>query len=77
MVGTYFYVDGLNFYYGAVKGTPNKWVDFEALAHLLVPHDRVEKIRYFTARVKGPLHRRPGPRGAERVTQSDRSQSAY
>ena len=46
-----FYVDGFNFYYGAVKGTPYKWLDFEALCRRLLPSDEIIKIRYFTARV--------------------------
>ncbi len=28
---TYIYVDGFNFYYGAVNNTPYKWLDFKAL----------------------------------------------
>jgi len=52
---TTIYVDGLNFYYGAVSGTPHKWVDFEALSRRLVPTDQIGKIRYFTARVSGVL----------------------
>lgn len=64
MAGTHFYIDALNFYYGAVKNTPHhKWVDFEALAHTLVPHDPIGLIRYFTANVK-PLY--PGDRSHER-----------
>src|SRR5204863_4117249 len=62
-VSTYVYIDGLNFYYGAVKGTPYKWVDFEALARALVPRDSIGLIRYFTAPVK-PLF--PGDRAHER-----------
>lgn len=46
---THVYIDGLNFYYGAVRKTPYKWIDFEALARRLVPHDTIGKIRYFTA----------------------------
>ena len=45
------YIDGFNFYYGAVKGTPYKWLDFEALCRRLLPRDNIVKIRYFTARV--------------------------
>lgn len=60
---TFAYVDGLNFYYGAVKGTPNKWVDFEALVRKLLPSDTIGKIRYFTANVK-PQY--PGDRSHER-----------
>jgi len=51
-VSTYVYVDGLNFYYGAVKGTPYKWVDLEAVVKSLVPKDQLGLIRYFTAIVK-------------------------
>ncbi len=49
--GTIVYIDGFNLYYGAVKGTPHKWLDFEELSRLLLPHDHIVKIRYFTARV--------------------------
>jgi len=45
------YIDGFNLYYGAVKGTPYKWLDLDALVRLLLPKDRVNRIRYFTARV--------------------------
>lgn len=48
---TIVYIDGFNFYYGAVKGTPFKWLDFEALCRRLLPRDNIVKIRYFTARV--------------------------
>lgn len=48
---TIVYVDGFNFYYGAVKGTPYKWLDLEALCRRLLPRDNIVKIRYFTARV--------------------------
>ena len=48
---TIVYVDGFNFYYGAVKGTPHKWLDFEELCRRLLPRDDIVKIRYFTARV--------------------------
>jgi uncharacterized LabA/DUF88 family protein len=46
------YIDGLNLYYGAVKGTPYKWLDLFALCSLLLPRDDILKVRYFTARVK-------------------------
>lgn len=63
MSGTYIYIDGLNFYYGAVKGGSYKWVDLEAFARLLVPQDQITRIRYFTAPVK-PHH--PGDKAHER-----------
>ncbi|WP_419919063.1 NYN domain-containing protein [Candidatus Poriferisocius sp.] len=48
---TIVYIDGFNFYYGAVKGTRHKWLDLEALCQLMLPDDQLVKIRYFTARV--------------------------
>ena len=48
---TIVYVDGFNFYYGAVKGTQYKWLDFETLCRHLLPCDELVKIRYFTARI--------------------------
>lgn len=48
---TIVYIDGFNFYYGAVKGTQYKWLDFEALCQRLLARDHLVKIRYFTARV--------------------------
>ncbi|MDH2423898.1 NYN domain-containing protein [Sphaerisporangium sp. TRM90804] len=43
------YVDGFNLYYGCLKGTPYKWLDLEALAVRLLPHNRINRIRYYTA----------------------------
>ncbi len=48
---TIVYIDGFNFYYGAVKDTPHKWLDFEAFCRLLLPRDNIVRIRYFTARI--------------------------
>jgi len=49
---TYVYVDGFNLYYGALKGTPYKWLDLKALfTNVLQPHNQIEKIKYYTARV--------------------------
>ncbi len=47
------YVDGFNLYYGAVKGTPFKWLDLQRYFTLLRPHDDIQQIRYFTALVNG------------------------
>lgn len=47
------YVDGLNLYYGCLKGTGYKWLDLEALFGLLVPTHEIKRIRYFTARISG------------------------
>lgn len=48
---TYVYIDGFNFYYGAVKGTSYKWLDFRALCAGLFPSNDILKIKYFTAMV--------------------------
>jgi uncharacterized LabA/DUF88 family protein len=46
-------VDGFNFYYGAVRNTPYKWLDFKRLFTLLLkPHNEICKIKYFTALVR-------------------------
>jgi uncharacterized LabA/DUF88 family protein len=43
------YVDGFGLYYAALKGTPYKWLDLRRLSRLLLPRDRIHRIRYFTA----------------------------
>jgi uncharacterized LabA/DUF88 family protein len=49
---TYVYIDGFNFYYGAVKDTPYKWLDFKALlTKILKPNYAILCIKYFTALV--------------------------
>ncbi len=53
---TIVYIDGFNFYYGAVKDTPYKWLDYEAFCRLLLPRDNIVKIRYFTARISALPH---------------------
>jgi len=50
---TIVYVDGFNFYYGALKGTCYKWLDLERFFRLLRPGDDIQRIRYFTAMVDG------------------------
>ncbi len=51
---TFVYVDGFNLYYGALKGTPRKWLDLPALfAKVLQPHHDILTVKYFTARVSG------------------------
>jgi len=53
-IRTWVYVDGFNLYYGAVKGTPFKWLNVVELAKHLVPATHtIEKVKYFTARVSG------------------------
>ncbi len=43
------YIDGFNFYYGTVKGSPYKWLDLGALCRRLLPNDDIQTIEYFTA----------------------------
>ncbi|MHC8509553.1 MAG: NYN domain-containing protein [Rhodospirillales bacterium] len=51
---TRIYVDGFNLYYGALKNTPHKWLDLNALCASVLPDNlHVDKIRYFTAMVSG------------------------
>jgi hypothetical protein len=45
------YIDGFNLYYGALKGTPYKWLDLSRLCQTLLPSDTIHEIKYFTARV--------------------------
>lgn len=51
MIPSVVYVDGFNLYYGAVKGTPYKWLDISKLFRLLLPKNQILKIKYFTALV--------------------------
>ena len=46
------YVDGFNLYYGALRGTPYKWLDLVGLFQdILGPTHGIQKVKYFTARV--------------------------
>lgn len=49
---TSIYIDGFNFYYGAVAGTPYRWLNVVELCRRLLPRNEVTKVRYFTALVK-------------------------
>lgn len=53
---TYVYVDGFNFYYGCVKGTRCKWLDFSQLCAKLLTRNEIAAIKYFSARVIAPPH---------------------
>jgi hypothetical protein len=46
------YIDGFNLYYGSLKGRPYKWLNLERMSELLLPSFEVQRVRYFTARVK-------------------------
>ncbi|MBM2829447.1 MAG: hypothetical protein HW411_237 [Gammaproteobacteria bacterium] len=50
---TIVYIDGFNFYYGAVRGTPWKWLDPVTLSRkILGSQNKLVKMKYFTARVQ-------------------------
>ncbi len=50
------YIDGFNLFYGAVKGTPYKWLDIGKMCQLLLPNHQINKIKYFTAEVHARPH---------------------
>jgi uncharacterized LabA/DUF88 family protein len=51
---TFLYIDGFNLYNRALKDTPYKWLNPKLLAEqILEPHNTIECIKYFTARVSG------------------------
>ena len=43
------YVDGFNLYGGALRNTPYRWLDLDALSRRLLPDDTIDQILYFTA----------------------------
>lgn len=50
---TIVYVNGFNFYYGSVRGTPWKWLDPVVLfRNVLGPQNALVRLKYFTARVR-------------------------
>ena len=51
IIRTNVYIDGLNLYYRALRGTPNRWLNLGKLARLLLPRNQIGRIRYFTALV--------------------------
>jgi hypothetical protein len=50
------YIDGFNLYFCAVKNTPYKWLNLLALCNTLFPTVNINKIRYFSAKVKALPH---------------------
>lgn len=54
MLRTYVYVDGFNLYYRALRYTSYKWLNIQTLCEgLLSEENRIDQLRYFTARVSG------------------------
>ena len=56
MARTNVYIDGFNLYYGAVKGTPYKWLNLAKLCQVMLPADDIQTIKYFTARASARPH---------------------
>ena len=50
------YVDGYNLFYACLKGSPYKWLNVYALISATLPKNKVDKLRYFTARVSARPH---------------------
>ncbi|MCR9095662.1 MAG: NYN domain-containing protein [bacterium] len=50
---TIVYVDGFNLFYGALRGTSEAWLDLERLFRLLLPHDDLRRVRFFSALMMG------------------------
>jgi hypothetical protein len=57
------YIDGFTLYYGALKGTPYKWLDLVRLCRALLPdtlkvsrHTNKKELR-FNARTESCVHR--------------------
>ena len=61
---TNIYIDGFNFYYGALRKTPYRWVDPEHLCQLLLPKNTIGQIKYFTALVCAAERPRPARQAA-------------
>ena len=50
------YIDGFNLYFCAVKGTHYKWMNLLTLCNVLFPTVKINKIKYFSAKVKALPH---------------------
>lgn len=53
MMRTIVYVDGFNLYFGALKGSADKWLDLAMYFSIVRSNDDIQQIRYFTADVGG------------------------
>lgn len=51
IIRTNVYIDGFNFYYGALRKSPHRWINIRKLCELLLPKNTVVEIKYFTALV--------------------------
>jgi len=50
------YIDGFNLYFCSVKGTSYKWLNLLTLCNILFPTLTINKIKYFSAKVKALPH---------------------
>ncbi len=50
------YIDGFNLYNGAVRNTSWKWLDLQKFCQTLLPRDKIERIKYFTAKVDARIN---------------------
>jgi uncharacterized LabA/DUF88 family protein len=50
------YVDGYNLFYACLKDSAYKWLNVHALVCNLLPRNRIDKLRYFTAQVSARPH---------------------
>lgn len=46
------YIDGFNLYFRALRGTRFKWLDVYRFAQTLFPDDDINRVSYFTARIR-------------------------
>ena len=54
MTRTIVYIDGFNLYDRALKGTPHKWLDIEAMSRAALPQTcSIECVNYYTAHISG------------------------
>lgn len=50
---TSIYVDGFNLFYGALKGTPYKWLDIVTMCqNILSEENKIIHVNYYTANIK-------------------------
>jgi uncharacterized LabA/DUF88 family protein len=48
---TNIYIDGFNLFFGCVMDTPYHWLNVAEMFRLLLPKDKIQRIKYFTALV--------------------------
>lgn len=48
---TNIYIDGFNLYYCSLKNTSYKWLDLDKFCQLLLPKNKINRIKYFSAKV--------------------------